>query len=276
MLSITTDYVKDTGCPEPYLRAIAEAGFSHVHWCHHWNTDFLYSKPEIEQIAKWLRDFGLSLTDLHASAGREKAWGSYVEYERQAGVELVANRIEMTARLSGDVIIMHLPSEPEATEDKGLYWTQMLKSLDALEPCAREHGVRIALENLGSTESFATIETVLSKYGPDYVGLCYDSGHGNISGGGLEQLDRLKERLISVHLHDNDGTGDQHNLPFSGTIDWDRLAAIVARSSYNKWVSMEVTMANSGIEDEGLFLRAAFERGTKLAGMIDERRSGSG
>jgi hypothetical protein len=38
MLAITSDYAKSTGCPEPHLRQIAEAGFSHVHWCHHWNA----------------------------------------------------------------------------------------------------------------------------------------------------------------------------------------------------------------------------------------------
>ena len=43
MLSITTDYAKDVGDPSPYLRSIAEAGFSHLHWCHQWNTDFLYA-----------------------------------------------------------------------------------------------------------------------------------------------------------------------------------------------------------------------------------------
>ena len=46
MLSMTSDYVTETGCPEPYLRRIAEAGFSRVHWCHQWNTDFLYADCE--------------------------------------------------------------------------------------------------------------------------------------------------------------------------------------------------------------------------------------
>lgn len=71
-LAITSDYVESTGCPEPYLRQITEAGFSHVHWCHHWNGDFVYSTHEVEQIASWLDEFGLQLLDLHASQGREK------------------------------------------------------------------------------------------------------------------------------------------------------------------------------------------------------------
>ena len=263
MLSVTTDYRAGTGCPEPYLRRIAAAGFTHIHWCHQWDTDFLYGTAEIEQIAEWLGDFRLSLLDLHASAGRKKAWGSEREHERLAGVELVANRIEMSARLGAEVIIMHLPGG--AFED---YRPRLRRSLDELRPCAAEHGVRIALENGGSHQSFDDIERVLHTYGPEYIGLCYDAGHGNLFPGGLDRLDRIKDRLISVHLHDNDGAGDQHRLLFTGTVDWNRLAGIIARSPYGKCVSMEVSMRNEPYENEGAFLRQAFETGEQLAGMV--------
>jgi len=260
MLSITTDFVADTGDPAPSLKAIGEAGFTHIHWCHHWNTDFLYSTCEVEQIATWLDEFGLKLLDLHGSDGREKCWYSPKEYERQAGMELVRNRIEMAARLGGDVVIMHIPGEPGSEP--------LRRSLDELEPWARQHGVRIAVEN----GQFPAVRQVLSAYGPEYVGLCYDCGHGNCIPDGLEQLDDLRERLISVHLHDNDGKGDLHNPLFSGTMDWEKLAAIMARSAYAKCVSMEVTMPNSGIEDEREFLATAFETGTRLTQMIASRK----
>ena len=76
MLSETTSYMKNSGSPEPYLRKIAEAGFSHVHWGHQWDTDFLYSKSEIDQIRTWLKECGLQMLNLHGSAGVEKKWDS--------------------------------------------------------------------------------------------------------------------------------------------------------------------------------------------------------
>ena len=255
-LSITTDYAKDTGDPSPYLQRIAEAGFTHVHWCHHWNTDFLYSRWEIEQIGRWLAEGGLQLLDLHAPVGPEKNWASPRAYERRAGVELVANRLEMTARLGGSAIVMHIPAEHPCEP--------LRRSLDELAPLARATGVRIALEN----GHFAAIRSVLADYPPDYVGLCYDSGHGNVGGDGLAQLETLKERLLVLHLHDNDGTGDQHNLLYTGTVDWARLADILARSAYARCVSMEVNMKHSGLEDEREFLRRAYETGARLAAQI--------
>lgn len=262
-LSMTTDYRADTGCPEPYLQRIAAAGFSHVHWCHHWNTDFLYGRAEIEQIAEWLEELGLALLDLHASAGKEKAWGSAREYERQAGVELVANRIAMCAKLGADVVIMHLPEGPFES-----FWPRLQRSLDDLRPIAHKHNVRIALENGSSHESFDDIERVLEAYEPEFVGLCYDSGHGNRLAEGLDRLEALADRLISVHLHDNDGSADQHRLPFTGTVAWERLAGIIARSAYRKCMSLEVSMRNEPYQNEQAFLGVAFGAAKRLAQMV--------
>ncbi len=269
-LSITTDFASDVGTPEPYLCEIAEAGFSHIHWCHQWDTDFVYCAAEIDQIGVWLRDLNLKLLDIHASDGREKNWTSWREYERLAGVELVRSRIDMAAALGADAIVMHVPDFTEP-RDADRRWAQLLRSLDALQPYARERRVRMAIEN-GSDNSMATIERLYELYEHDYLGMCYDCGHGNLTGHGLDQLERLKDRLYVVHLHDNDGTGDQHNLPFTGTVDWPRLAGLLANSSYGKPISMESNMHRSGIGDEREFLRKAFEAGTRLSGMVDVAR----
>ena len=272
MISIATDYVQGTGNPYPYLQAIAEAGFTHIHWCHQWNTDFLYATPEIDQIERWLDELGLKVTDLHASAGREKAWASVREYERLAGVELVANRMEMTARLGSDAIVLHFPGELAEEPVAVDHWDAMWRSAEALAQHSQATGVRIAFENLSPSGSWRPIAAVLSEYGPEVAGLCYDSGHGNISGDGLDQLATHADRLIAIHLHDNDASGDQHKLPFMGTIDWDRLVGLIAGSSYEKWVNVEVSQERSGYEDTATFLRDARAVALRLTDAIDACR----
>lgn len=264
MNSIATDYCEDVGDPYPYLRAIAEAGFTHVHWCHHWCTDFLYSTHEITQIRDWLQNLGLQVTDIHASAGAEKAWASAKDYERLSGVELVVNRLEMAARLGSDVAVLHIPGEPDAEPARTEYWDRVRRSLDALTDHGRATGVRIALENGGATESWSPITRVLGDYPPEFIGLCYDSGHGNLSGDGLDLLEAHADRLLSIHLHDNDGSGDQHILPFTGTVDWGRLTSLLARSSYHKWANLEVSQKRSGYEDGTTFLREAYALSERL------------
>lgn len=105
-------------------------------------------------------------------------------------------------------------------------------------------------------------------YGPDYLGICYDSGHGNMGGKGLDHLAKFADRLISLHLHDNNGFDDQHKPLFSGTIDWKKLAAVVSKSIYSGPLTQEVAIRNSGISDENAFLRQAYGDAEKLASMI--------
>ncbi len=267
MLSMTTDFQSDKGCPQPALLAIARAGFSQVHWCHHWNDDFLYGRAEIDQIAAWLREYRLSVCDLHASAGVEKTWVSTSEYERQAGVELVANRIEMTARLGSDVIILHQPL-PAVDHDRfAAHWQAACRSLGELGPIARKIGVRIAMEN----GNYAVLERLLAAFEPDFVGVCYDCGHGNINGG-LDWLEKFNHRLISIHLHDNDGRSDQHRMPLAGSVDWPRLAGLIAASAYRKAVNCEAVMKNDGIADPAQWLAAAHAACAKFGQMLEEAR----
>jgi sugar phosphate isomerase/epimerase len=270
MLSITSDYFQSYGDPRPYLERIAAAGFTHIHWCHQWNTDFLYSTPEIDQIERWFADYNLRLLNLHASHGREKYWCSLREYQRRAGVELVQNRIHMTAQLGADVIIIHVPSDAEAETQKKLIGP-VRRSLDELLSFAQKHGVRIAIENM-EMDDFDMLTTLLNEYDASVLGLCYDSGHGNIDGRGLDNLEKVKDRLIALHLHDNDGISDQHKNPFTGTVDWERLTRLIAESPYEKCINLEVMMQNSGIQDEAEFLRQARFAGEKLTQMIEGYR----
>lgn len=236
-IAINTDFLGGTGSPEERLKAIAEAGFTHLHWCHQWNTDFLYSRSELAQYAEWFREFGLQLLDIHGSAGQEKCWFSTVEYQRQAGVELVVNRIVMLHELGGTgSLMMHIPvfrdredfdPAPAASQFEALR-----RSLDELMPVLEKYAVRIAVENMFS-DTFELIGRIMKDYPEKYFGITYDSGHGNIAEGkGMDRLEPYKNRIQALHLNDNDSSGDQHQPPFYGTVNWERMVKILAESSY--------------------------------------------
>jgi sugar phosphate isomerase/epimerase len=275
-LSITTDVFTDTGCPEDSLRLIAEAGFTHVHWCHQWNTDFIYEEPELRQIGAWLRGFGLHLLDLHGSNGREKCWTSPREHERAAGVLLVKNRVDMTRMLGGDAVVMHVAGKRGLAEDPGVT-DRLRRSLDECLPYARDRGVRIAVEN--GEDNWETIRGLFGSYGPDVLGLCYDCGHGNLvrpgiqsAGSALDNLDGVKDRLLVLHLHDNDGERDQHRVPYTGTVDWPRLSRIIAESGYRKCISMESNIHQEPDKEQRGFLARAHAAGTRITEAVNTAR----
>jgi len=57
-------------------------------------------------------------------------------------------------------------------------------------------------------------------------------------------------------------------LMYTGTVDWPRLAKLIARSSYRQCVSSEAMMRNTGITVEEEFLAQAFAAGNRFAAMI--------
>ena len=304
-VAFASNFLESTGSPVFQLEKIAEAGFTHVHWCHHWNTDFLYGKYEIEQCRKWLKDIGLILTDIHGSEGKEKSWYSPVEYQRKAGVELVLNRLQMMDALGGSgVVVMHIPwyrtvTTPEQRPPIDACYDAVCRSLDELMPYCEKYNCPIAVENT-VCDTFETIAGILSRYPEKLVGLTYDSGHGNGEdrwtydpprpGDGLDQLEKWKHRLKAMHLHDNDGTSDYHRELFAGNIDWQRLAKLIAESTYFepgrdgslRPISLEVLMPNTPFYDKTLkeqpepkvreFLSDSFKRGQKFAEMVQTYR----
>ena len=275
------DFFSGIGNPDQYLRRIAEAGFKHVHWCHHWRSDMFYAEPELVEIGKMLKKYDLSVVDIHGSEGIEKFWYSPAEYSRLAGVELVKNRLEFAARFGADAVVMHvypLPEEPETAE---LVWNQLRKTLDALEPYCRLLGVKLAIENLvdwfglsygGKTlpearDNREVLRRIFSEYPADTVGLCWDSGHANLGRNRNDILEMYSDRLCVTHLHDNDGTSDAHLTPFSATVDWEHTAQLIAASPYNKPLTYEI-MQDERFETEEAFLTACMETAQRFAGMV--------
>ena len=287
-LAINTDYCGGVGNPVPRLKAIAEAGFTHLHWCHHWNTDFFYTAPELRAIKQAIQDFGLTLLDIHGSDGQEKCWYSTDETVRQAGVLLVRNRMEMFAELGGiGSLMMHIPAwrsnwtaEQVAQNQVEARTEALYRSLEELFPYCEKYNCPIAVENHAS-DTFEAINRLMKKYDTKWLGITYDSGHGNIrEGRGLELLEPVKDRLMALHLNDNDHSGDLHQPAFYGNVDWQKVAELIDASGYQReMLSFELSMrytpfmnqdlhiVDQTLEAQKAFLKDAYERGCKVARM---------
>jgi sugar phosphate isomerase/epimerase len=101
-----------------------------------------------------------------------------------------------------------------------------VSSVKELAGEAREQGVKIAVENSPLNDpTFLTIADqlrIISMVRRDNVGVCIDVGHANV-GMKVKPADVIRQvgsLTWALHLHDNDGTGDQHLPPGRGNIDW--------------------------------------------------------
>jgi sugar phosphate isomerase/epimerase len=114
---------------------------------------------------------------------------------------------------------------------------------------AKPLGVRIAVENMpgpmGDRRWFAStpeqLRTLVEETDPQAVTVCWDTGHAHIAG--LDQpraIADLGPLLQAMHIQDNDGTADQHRLPYEGTIEWTPLLEALRTADYRGAFNLEV------------------------------------
>ncbi len=114
---------------------------------------------------------------------------------------------------------------------------------------ANQKGVRILIENMASHREAPdnhlygscalNISSLSEKLG---CGVCWDTGHANISGyRQSEQLAILDGKVEVLHMHDNDGVSDSHLPPFDGNTDWENVAEGVRACSFAGILDCEVS-----------------------------------
>lgn len=236
--SITTDLAGQNEDMARVFPAFGAAGFSAVHWCQDWTGQpVFYDRPFAERVGRLARANGLRVADVHGFGGTGETG---IPFTDELFAAIHVNRAEFAARLGANVLVLHLPPRPHDDVDRAL--PDALAAVAALVPPCKPLGVRLAVENLvGPVHVPRFFDTLLAQFPPDELGFCYDSGHALLAGQ-ADLLARYADRLIATHLHDNDGTADQHRLPGQGLCDWPTILAALDRPDYPGTVNLEVRL----------------------------------
>lgn len=120
-------------------------------------------------------------------------------------------------------------------------WT--VESLKRLTDMVSINKIDIMVEN--SHDSYWTTERISELlYKVPELRFHLDVAHYFIHNNGLngleETLERLKGKLVHVHMHDNDGSDDQHLPIGAGRIDWERVVRALKDIGYNDTITIEL------------------------------------
>lgn len=132
-----------------------------------------------------------------------------------------ARLMQNAADLGCRTYVLHIGPEPR-DEPKAVSWDRVRSALDQLAPRASALGLTLALENglPGYLATNAELPAFVDEYGCPEVALCYDSGHAHVTADAASVLRAFSRHVVTVHLHDNDASGDHHLIPGQGTIAW--------------------------------------------------------
>ena len=102
-------------------------------------------------------------------------------------------------------------------------------------------GIGIVLENDLDAVPDLLLEITDAVDNP-FLGLCLDIGHHHLFANSdvREWVWQMRHKLVHVHLHDNDGTRDQHWPLGRGTIDFTHIFAALQKHVPDATLSIEV------------------------------------
>jgi sugar phosphate isomerase/epimerase len=247
--------------PQDRMRLIKDAGFDGVLllWADYFDKDFM-------RFPEYARNAGLFVENAHAPyMNANDIWKDTLN--GQEACKQLISCVEDCAKYEIPTLVMH-PENKNGTETVDLPddFSIGIDRIKRITDTAERLNVNIAVENMSRSEY---LDCIFQNIQSDRLGFCYDSGHCNLFTPEQDLLTKYGNKLMSLHLHDNNSAEDWHSLPFSGDINWNDIAAKLRSVSFNGSIALEV--GNTRFEliskpDE--FLKLAVESAERIRALI--------
>jgi sugar phosphate isomerase/epimerase len=201
-------------------------------------ADYLKFARRLKQIGL---DNGIVCNQAHAP------FPSFVPQIRETYLK---RAIECTAEAGGEICIIH-PDNHSSAEENAEFYRELL-------PFAKEHGVKIATENMWNWEKDAPTACAAACSHHDdfckhidivndpYLVACLDIGHAEMAGldtNAVQMLETLGSHVQALHIHDNDCLHDSHALPYTMKIHFEPILETLKKIGYQGDITMEASYA---------------------------------
>ena len=235
-------------------KLIKEAGFDNVMlW---WSDGFGRGKGYQEGV-QHARNAGLFIENIHTPV-QEQNNLSLDAPEGESVFRCYLQCIKDCAEFYIPSMVIHLPNDKCPINKLGM------ERIKRISNQAEELNVNVVFENLGNIHN---LELILCSINSNKIGFCYDSCHHENYASENDLLGQYGNRLMALHLHDNGGERNQHQLPFDGNINWPMVMKKIALTEYKGATTLEPM--NWGYENLSIqeFLSRAYEKAKKLDAM---------
>ena len=220
--------------------------------------DFMYEKfgfyeltdeqmlEKVKRDGEILRREGITVNQLHGLwlwPPRDDTEEGLREKHRRACLGIRGAEI-----LGAKYFVLHpfMPFGANSPENPERVYEINRRMLTSLADFGEKCGVIICLENM-PFESFplASVKAVtdfVREINHPYLKVCLDTGHAEITGEHPADAARYigRDLLATLHVHDNHGERDEHNIIGNGVIDWDAFASALVELGFDGVFSLEI------------------------------------
>jgi sugar phosphate isomerase/epimerase len=193
----------------------------------------------LAQVARLFMEQGRTVT-LHGPF-MDLAPGAVDDKIREVTARRLLETMELVPLFRPLSVVFHVGYDDRRYQGFRQEW--LAGSLATWEPIARRAeklGVMVSLENVYE-QTPDMIVALLDSLSSRNVGFCLDVGHQNAFSTTplAEWLRALGSRLKEVHLHDNDGRGDDHQPIGRGSVAFSTLFAYLVDTGLQPVITLE-------------------------------------
>lgn len=213
--------------PEKRAKVLKDIGFD----CVMTSPDKKFDKQNgsIHKQVRLFKQFGLKLSSLHMQYIAEELPYFWLKCPKGNRLEKrLIQDIKIAAKYGFPYVVAHMVGMPSQVG---------LDRLKRVLSFCEKVNVSLAIENLDYNDCFYYTFDNLKHPNLKY---CCDIGHVNIFDKHIDFLDKYGDKLICLHLHDNDGVNDLHTLNRYGTINWDEIAKKLAKVNFTGSLDYEI------------------------------------
>lgn len=239
---------------EKAIKYFAEAGFDGLDFStfHLQNDDSPLLKDDYKEYCLNLKriadENGIRFVQAHAPFGHKDDVSTYFN---EFG-DRVIRAMEAAAILGAETIVVHPIQNMTYSDNRYKLYEINMEYYRYLIPYAEKFGIKIACENMfqgdryGICDSTCASSEEFNRYVDDlnspWVTACLDLGHCGVCGRKAQDMLREMggERVTALHIHDNNGVSDLHQLPGTVTMDWEEICKAIADIDYKGNFTYEV------------------------------------
>lgn len=214
------------------LDRILKSGAKEIEiFCARQHIDY-HNSAQIDELKHWFRDTELKIHSIHTPMFSDDVWGrtgpnalisitETTKSKRIRATDEIKRALEMAESIPFSYAIQHIGVAEEEYDERKL--EAAFNCLDELIVFGSQLGVEILIENIPNEFSSAERLNMFVQSSHLRVGYCFDTGHAHLGHGIDYEFERMKARIRSTHVHDNNGQDDLHIFPLvgsQGSIDW--------------------------------------------------------
>ncbi|MBE7075476.1 MAG: sugar phosphate isomerase/epimerase [Clostridiales bacterium] len=217
-------------------------------------------EKDFKKLAGLIKDYGFKLTMVHCRYD-ETILNNFWK-DNEIGEQITNSFIEQI-NICGKYtknFVAHLHANQDTKQSE--IGIERLKRI--LKECEK-YDINFAVENLYLKSE---LEYIFNNISHPLLKICYDVGHLNWSKPKYDMIEEFGKYISVVHLHDNDGMSDLHNILGTGTIDVEFLANRFKSFSEKIVLSSEIKYSQPDKPLMEIHLKENFEALKRLEKLI--------